>query len=133
MILPSSSIIFSSVILPIISLHLLPPARPRLLFFFTRVLLFPWLQQKFHVAFDCRPLTACMSCGGLDFQSLLMSRYSSTPLFFQTLGFSIMRVVKEDRHEDLREAQVRELVDSEDLIPLGLLTGSEHQGPSGLL
>ena len=44
-----------------------------------------------------------------------------------------MRVVKGDRHEDLREAQVQELVDSEDLIPLGLLTRSEHQGPSGLL
>ena len=37
-----------------------------------------------------------------------------------------MRVVKEDRHEDLREAQVQVLVGSEDLIPLELLTCSEH-------
>ena len=29
--------------------------------------------------------------------------------------------MKGERHEDLREAQVRDLVDSEDLIPLGLL------------
>ena len=44
-----------------------------------------------------------------------------------------MRVVKGDKHEDSREAQVQELVDLEDLSPLGLLTCLKHQGPSGLL